>query len=90
MSAEREIWGWAWADGGVRSLYVRAGDGEAWRPAELESPRGYEWQRFSIRWTPERRGATTTFASLAEAEGGLLQPASRRRNAIHEVQVTVA
>ena len=50
-AVEREIWGWAWADGGVRSVHVRAGDNDAtWMLAELESPQGREWQRFSIRW----------------------------------------
>jgi hypothetical protein len=77
-----------WADGGVRSLYVRAGDGDAWRRAQLEPPHGYEWQRFSIRWTAVRRGATT-LASLAEANRGQLQPMAGRRNRIHQVSVDV-
>jgi DMSO/TMAO reductase YedYZ molybdopterin-dependent catalytic subunit len=88
MSAEREIQGWAWADGGVRRVHVRTGDAEAWRPAELEPPRGREWQRFSISWTPGQRGAIL-LASLAEASNGLLQPISGRRNAIYEVPVNV-
>jgi DMSO/TMAO reductase YedYZ molybdopterin-dependent catalytic subunit len=87
VSAEHEVWGWAWADGGVRSLRVCTGDDE-WRLAELEAHRGYEWQRFSIRWMPLQRG-TTTLASLAEASNGQLQPMSGRRNAIHQVTVNV-
>ena len=31
LSAEREIWGWAWADGGVRNVYVRTDDAATWR-----------------------------------------------------------
>ena len=89
LSAEHEIWGWAWADGGVRSVYVRADDAASWRRAELEAPRGREWQRFSMRWSPSRRGPVV-LASMAEAMNGLLQPASGRRNAIHEVPVDVA
>jgi DMSO/TMAO reductase YedYZ molybdopterin-dependent catalytic subunit len=87
MSAEKEMWGWAWADGGVRNVYVRT-DAEGWRPAELESPHGREWQRFSISWIPGRRGAVV-LAALAEASNGLLQPISGRRNAIYEVPVNV-
>src|SRR5262249_54700348 len=30
-SAEREIWGWAWADGGVRNVYIRTEDAATWR-----------------------------------------------------------
>jgi DMSO/TMAO reductase YedYZ molybdopterin-dependent catalytic subunit len=88
LSVEREIWGWAWADGGVRSVHVRAGDAATWRPAELEPPRGREWRRFSMPWTPRQRGAVV-LASRAEAMGGLLQPISGRRNAIHDVRLNV-
>src|SRR5262249_23673900 len=47
----REVWGWAWADGGIRNLYVRTG-GDTWRGVELEPPSRHEWERFSCRWTP--------------------------------------
>jgi DMSO/TMAO reductase YedYZ molybdopterin-dependent catalytic subunit len=88
LSVEREIWGWAWADGGVHRVDVRTDDAAAWLPAELEAARGREWQRFSIPWTPQRRGAVM-LASRAQANGGLCQPASGRRNAIHGVTVNV-
>jgi DMSO/TMAO reductase YedYZ molybdopterin-dependent catalytic subunit len=89
-AVEREIWGWAWADGGVRSVHVRAGDNDAaWMLAELESPQGREWQRFSICWMPSRPG-TMTLASRAEANNGLAQSTSGQRNAIHGVPVNVA
>ena len=88
LSVEREIWGWAWADGGVRSVYVRTDDAAMWRPAELEPPRGGEWRRFAIPWTPTQRGAVV-LASRAEANGGLLQPISGRRNAIYDVRANV-
>jgi DMSO/TMAO reductase YedYZ molybdopterin-dependent catalytic subunit len=88
LSAEREIWGWAWADGGVRNVYIRTDDAATWRRAEFEPLRGREWRRFSMTWTPRRRGAVV-LASLAEAMGGLLQPISGRRNAIHDVPVNV-
>src|SRR5262245_24225710 len=85
---EREAWGWAWADGGIRDVYVRTGNDEAWRLAVLESLRGHEWRRFSFRWTPTHN-EPTVLASLAEANNGQLQPAFGRRNAIHEVPVNV-
>jgi hypothetical protein len=88
LSAEREIWGWTWADGGVRRVHVRTDDAATWRAAELEPPRGREWQRFSMPWTPRQCGAVV-LASRAEAMGGLLQPISGRRNAIYDVPVNV-
>jgi DMSO/TMAO reductase YedYZ molybdopterin-dependent catalytic subunit len=87
-STEREIWGWAWADGGVRSVYVLTGGTAKWQLAELEMPREYEWQRFSIHWTAMQRGAMV-LASRAEAIDGRMQPISGRRNAIHQVPVIV-
>jgi DMSO/TMAO reductase YedYZ molybdopterin-dependent catalytic subunit len=88
LSAEREISGWAWGDTMIRSVYIRVDDAATWRAAELEPPRGREWRRFSMRWTPRRRG-TVVLASRAEAVSGLLQPISGRRNAIHDVTVNI-
>lgn len=84
-----EIWGWAWADGGVRKVYVRYDDSAAWHCADLEPMHGREWQRFSISWTPARRG-DFLLSSLAEATNGILQPTYARRNAVYEVPVSVA
>jgi DMSO/TMAO reductase YedYZ molybdopterin-dependent catalytic subunit len=88
LSAEREIWGWAWADGGVRSVHVRTDDEATWRAAEVEPPCGRAWQRFSMPWTPRQRGMVA-LASRAEAMGGQVQPSSGRRNATYEVPVNV-
>jgi hypothetical protein len=41
-----------------------------------------------MRWMPGPRGEVV-LALLAEAMGGLLQPISGRRNAIHDVPVNV-
>ncbi len=87
-AVECPIWGWAWADGGVRNVFVRADD-PTWRETALEPARGREWQRFSLSWTPRRRGPVV-LASLAEGNGGSLQPTSGRRNAVAEVPVRVA
>jgi len=83
----REIWGWAWADGGIREVYI-SDDAGTWRPAELEPPHEREWQRFSMIWTPRQRGPAV-LASLAESTGGTLQSISGRRNAIHTVRLEV-
>jgi DMSO/TMAO reductase YedYZ molybdopterin-dependent catalytic subunit len=88
LSAEREIWGWAWADGGVHRVDVRTGDGAEWLAASLEPARGRAWQRFSIPWTPRQRG-TVVLASRAQTKDGLCQPISGRRNAIHGVPLNV-
>ena len=84
----REIWGWAWADGGVRRVYVRAEDAATWHSVDLEPRHGCEWQRFSISWLPSRRGEYL-LSSIAEANNGMLQPISGRRNMIYEVPVRV-
>jgi len=83
-----EVWGWAWADGGVRALDVTCDDGTTWRPAQLEPARGREWQRFSFAWTPRGRGMVR-LASRAESGDGARQPEAGWRNAIHRVPVTI-
>jgi hypothetical protein len=62
---------------------AKAGD------AELEPASGYSWQRFALRWAPER-GGRVVIAAHAEARAGEVQPASERRNSVHEVPVTIA
>jgi DMSO/TMAO reductase YedYZ molybdopterin-dependent catalytic subunit len=86
-SREIEIWGWAWADGGVRTVEVTV-DGEAWRAAKLEPTNGWEWQRFSLMWEPRQRG-TATLACRATSTSGEVQPPAERRNAIHGIAVSV-
>lgn len=83
-----EIWGWAWADGGVNQVDVRV-DGGKWEPAQLEPASGRAWQRFTLSWLPSKRGAVT-LASRASIASGERQPASGRRNAIYHVPVTVS
>jgi DMSO/TMAO reductase YedYZ molybdopterin-dependent catalytic subunit len=82
-----EIWGWAWADGGVSQVAISIDSGD-WRPAQLEPASGRAWQRFTLPWTPAKRGATT-LASRAARASGECQPASGRRNAIYRVSVNV-
>ena len=86
MSTMTEIWGWAWADGGIDRVEISADDGMNWDPANVEMPRGREWQRFSYRWSPTRHGSVT-LASLAIAKDGRRQPDKGSRNAIYRINV---
>jgi hypothetical protein len=88
VSTAVEIWGWAWADGGVDRVELSTDDGVNWGLANIEVPRGREWQRFSYIWTPTQRGAVT-LASLAIAKNGLRQPNAGKRNAIYRVCIEV-
>jgi DMSO/TMAO reductase YedYZ molybdopterin-dependent catalytic subunit len=82
-----EIWGWAWADGGVSQVEIGIDSGD-WRPAQLEPASGRAWQRFTLSWTAVKRGPTTLMSRAARASGER-QPASGRRNAIYHVSVNV-
>jgi DMSO/TMAO reductase YedYZ molybdopterin-dependent catalytic subunit len=82
-----EIWGWAWADGGVSQVDVSV-DGGYWQPATLEPASDRAWQRFTLSWVPIKCGAVT-LASRATMASGECQPASGRRNAIYRVSVNV-
>jgi len=86
-SGATEIWGWAWADGGVSQVEVSV-DGGYWQPAALEPASERAWQRFTLSWMPIKCG-TATLASRAAAASGECQPASSRRNAIYHVSVKV-
>jgi DMSO/TMAO reductase YedYZ molybdopterin-dependent catalytic subunit len=83
-----EIWGWAWADGGVSRVEVNT-DGADWHAAALEPLADRAWQRFTFSWTPSKC-AVATLASRATAGNNECQPLSGRRNAIYCVSVTVA
>jgi DMSO/TMAO reductase YedYZ molybdopterin-dependent catalytic subunit len=89
VGLETEIWGWAWADGGVRGLDVSTDGGATWLLAQLEPARGREWQRFSHAWTPSEHG-NVALASRAVSVSGEVQPASGRRNSIYKVPASVA
>jgi DMSO/TMAO reductase YedYZ molybdopterin-dependent catalytic subunit len=87
VAKEIEIWGWAWADSGVRAVEVSV-DGSTWMPAQLETPSGRAWQRFALQWRPRQPGAAT-LASRAISLSGAVQPEAGGRNAIYRVPATV-
>ena len=86
-SGATEIWGWAWADGGVSQVEVSI-DAGYWQPAALEPASERAWQRFTLSWMPIKCG-TATLASRATTASGERQPASDRRNAIYRLSVNV-
>ncbi|MBX9587673.1 MAG: molybdopterin-dependent oxidoreductase [Hyphomonadaceae bacterium] len=83
-----EIWGWAWADGGVTSVDVSTDGGTTWNRAMLDEQVERSWQKFRFRWLPEGAGDTVLIAR-AIGRNGLVQPLTNARNAAHSVQVTV-
>lgn len=83
-----EIWGRAWADGGVAKVEVSTDGGANWREAELAPQRGRSWQKFRIAWTPPRAGEAVLM-SRATGTRGEVQPASAWRNCIYAVRVFV-
>ncbi len=88
VSVEREIWGWAWADGGVHRVDVRAGDGRLATGRRSSRPRTRVAALFDSL-DAESSVATVVLASRAQTKDGLCQPISGRRNAIHGVPVNV-
>lgn len=83
-----EIWGWAWAAGGVARMEVNLDSGEAWERAKLADRHDWSWQRFSYDWRPAAAG-TFTISCRASAADGATQPDAGARNSIHKVKVRV-
>lgn len=85
VGCRTEVWGWAWADGGVDQVELII-NGSACFKTEVEKPAGYAWQRFRGSWVPTGSGKVT-LSSRARAISGELQPESGRRNAAYSVEV---
>jgi DMSO/TMAO reductase YedYZ molybdopterin-dependent catalytic subunit len=84
----QEIWGWAWADGGIAEVEVSVDGGTRWREAQVEPRVERAWQRFALAWRPNGIG-TAVLCARAYSHDGAAQPESDRRNAIHRIEVTV-
>jgi molybdenum-dependent oxidoreductase-like protein len=82
------IWGWAWADGGIRDVEVSTDGGNNWMKAELEERMGWAWQRFTLPWQPTAPGSYT-LQSRATNSLGRVQPANNARNCVYEIEVHV-
>ena len=89
VGARVDIWGWAWADGGVAKVEISTDGGASWREAALAGHHGWAWQKFRIAWMPERNGEAILM-SRATSTRGALQPAADWRNSVYAVPVTVA
>jgi DMSO/TMAO reductase YedYZ molybdopterin-dependent catalytic subunit len=83
-----EIWGWAWADGGVSAIEISLDGASSWAPAAVDPAAGRAWQRFAATWRPGHRGSHR-LASRATSRDERRQPPAGARNAIHHVPVTV-
>jgi sulfane dehydrogenase subunit SoxC len=83
-----EIWGWAWADGGVASVEISTDGGANWRGAQLAPQRGWAWQKFSAPWQPDGAGEAVLM-SRATGKDGAVQPAADWRNCVYAVPVRV-
>ncbi|HET7849514.1 MAG TPA: molybdopterin-dependent oxidoreductase [Pseudolabrys sp.] len=81
-----EIWGWAWADGGVAQVDVSTDGGRTWRAAEVEAQAASSWQRFEATWHPTGNG-DAVLMSRATSKAGAMQPLTGWRNSIHAVHV---
>jgi sulfane dehydrogenase subunit SoxC len=88
LSEPTEIWGWAWADGGVAEVDISVDRGD-WERATLEPASGRAWQRFTFAWMPHKSGVAIV-ASRATGATGERQPVTGRRNAIYSVGVKVS
>lgn len=82
-----DIWGWAWADGGVAAVEISTDGGQNWRPVELDQPNGWSWQKFSVAWQPEGAGEAVLM-SRATGKQGAVQPLTDWRNCVHAVPVS--
>jgi sulfane dehydrogenase subunit SoxC len=87
-SGDTEIWGWAWGALPIAGVEISTDGGATWFAAELEPRRQFAWQRFSLRWRPERPGPATIMARASD-EAGAVQPPDAARNAIHRVEVEI-
>ena len=86
---EAEIWGWAWADGGIARVEVSIDGGADWQAAEVEAQTERAWQRFHLSWRPSVAGPAVLCAR-ARGHDGATQPDADRRNAVHRIAVEVA
>lgn len=83
-----ELWGWAWAFGGVANVDVSLDDGATYVHANLAPRQNWSWQRFSYKWTPDREGPVA-LASRATDFQGVTQPGTGARNSTYQVSVRV-
>jgi Mo-co oxidoreductase dimerisation domain len=84
----QQVWGWAWADGGIDRVDVSVDGGATWIEAWVEPREERAWQRFVLFWRTTNPGAVV-LCSNAHSRDGARQPEFGRRNAIHRIEMTV-
>ena len=82
-----EIWGRAWADGGIASVEISTDGGQTWNIAELDGQIGWSWQKFRMVWHPKGIG-NAALMSRATDKKGAFQPGADWRNAVYAVHIT--
>jgi sulfane dehydrogenase subunit SoxC len=80
-----DIWGWAWADGGVSAVEISTDGGQTWRAADLDKPAGWAWQKFRASWQPEGVGEAVLMSRATSEQG--TQPLADWRNCVHAVRM---
>jgi DMSO/TMAO reductase YedYZ molybdopterin-dependent catalytic subunit len=79
------VWGWAWADDGVKAVHVLVEDEKNWHAAEVDERIDRGWQKFEIRLNmPIGRHK---LIARALSFGGEIQPLEGWRNHAHHVDV---
>jgi DMSO/TMAO reductase YedYZ molybdopterin-dependent catalytic subunit len=79
------VWGWAWADDGVKDVYVRVEGEENWHTAKVNGRVDYEWQKFETRLkVPLGRHK---LVARALSFGGEMQPLEGWRSHAYNVSV---
>lgn len=87
LAGEQEIWGWAWARGGVAQAEVSLDGGQHWQVATLAPREEYAWQRFAI--LADVPAGPQHWLCRAIATDGRVQPASGARNEYHGLHLNV-
>jgi DMSO/TMAO reductase YedYZ molybdopterin-dependent catalytic subunit len=81
------VWGWAWADGGVAAVDVSCDGERTWLSCRTEAMTSRGWIRFSCEWTVAK--GCNSLTSLATSRAGDRQPQTGRRNALFHVPIVV-
>lgn len=80
------VWGWAWADDGVKNVHVMAEGDQDWREAVVDDRVDHGWQKFEIKL--EMPVGRQTVVAKATSFGGAMQPLEGWRNHAHHVHVS--
>jgi DMSO/TMAO reductase YedYZ molybdopterin-dependent catalytic subunit len=83
-----ELFGWAWAATGVKTVEVSVDDGDSWVVAQLAPRNGWAWQKFQHVWRPTSAGLAGLLSRATDSTGAQ-QPRSGARNEVYRVEAAV-